>query len=1537
MCYEAPMGIGVQLINARRQLTRLRRVSVVILAGTLLALPPATASSQSTFAVDSVPLRAWVETIYNKLKDAGFGAGIDAGKNVVSLKWSSGWQPPGSAVVTKTDGTVNLWLDEAAAAKAFEKDLLDSFGKDWKSKFISSSATIEVGEGAQAAVGARFGDLFAFDTKENRWRPEVSVRGFLHCGGITASVTATFKGALLEAGSTAVATVDAAASPDKKDKKDKKPSILKAKESIESAKAAVDKARSAIRVVVARLNELLVDRRVCSPPADEEVVIDSHRAKTFIPVLEALGWSPLQVFEGNTPEDIKKFYPQYENDPAMQASLASDTVVFTDPKDAPIFGGFEGDRFAVDVGGRLSYAHNAEIYHLGKLYVEEALRANPREGVRPEDVIRVFDIEPMLGFLSAAGAGANEFLNGKTQTTAAAIGEMICGEIKVQFFLNRYGPVVVVPEDTAAQEALTKQLSDESVEIVKAVVDDLAGRMMSFHDKVVEHGIPCPTDETMDVAKDDAEYRILDANVTFTRGNLPLSQLAAADISAIDEERIGAVADGVTRLVLEVVAPDVDVVRFSAEGAGADGTFSYLDSKPDDAGRTDIEVVTREVGSRDIAYVVYTVPASPGAIGDARHEGIGYREITVKAEIIGEGITLDIPIRLFRPPALLVHGTFSTPVKWTESSEPLGGTSMADALREAGIMTFLVDFQSTNGATGAASGFKDNRNVLLGPRIEGGSPDGDGMAKVINVFARPADPSEGIRQALDTLRAEYRIAATQVDVVGHSLGGLLPRVYASPAYQGNGDRAYKSPENWDRGDIRRLVTLCTPHFGSDLPKILLKLQSLSIGDQSFKDWAVRKTFAAVAAYQAGLSNASNATADQAPESPALKLIGATDIPSHAIACVADYAELTRTLFPDAARDDRNGQYIRDYMLLASFFGQSRSSLDIFANPLRWRDDKGNWVASSALAVPPPLQWYKPETPPDNSTTAGEHLCSLRPAGGTAMSIDDHERLLDILALIDWQKTMDKFDKAIAASYNVLNWKRSGFRIVVKSNSWYDALYHGMTTRSTIGEEQLMQMIRSAIFGNTPNDGVVRLESQIGGLENRDHVTILDDVVHGEAPLYGVVQHRVVELLTGGDSAFSANGFPAAGRLPTDLPPGVSNQNKRERVMAIARSNMVPSHAEAFARVAHARNEIVLARPVNADSTALILNHAGTKSMHVKGKSADWGPHAGYIPVDQRYSKLAFDKKKEKRLEKSRQYNCEVVKTFTKKDDPNFSKEIARRKTLTISIGDATYEVLRVTDAPPLPAPPVVVLRNTESGAYVDWRNPNLTVSGVGQDNTSALEVLTPPPDADGNDLGVYLTADYDLHAVGTRYNRFDDPTSFDIERGFISTCQKELVAEINEVVAKQTGYKGGNVVHHGPESQFNGSPGNDYPVTVFEPGKLGGWILTKLEGPKDDPDAQLKAYFLRKNFANSERDAAGLNWTMPWNDQWNWGEPDPATGRFKPPAQKEEVASESDDNDGETEEIAQCEPLPPCSSGVKSGDWDIGAGNSPDGIGCWTQ
>ena len=78
-----------------------------------------------------------------------------------------------------------------------------------------------------------------------------------------------------------------------------------------------------------------------------------------------------------------------------------------------------------------------------------------------------------------------------------------------------------------------------------------------------------------------------------------------------------------------------------------------------------------------------------------------------------------------------------------------------------------------------------------------------------------------------------------------------------------------------------------------------------------------------------------------------------------------------------------------------------------------------------------------------------------------------------------------------------------------------------------------------------------------------------------------------------------------------------NANTRE---ACAQSGMPISHARCFQQVANETNCVISSRSVGVYATGLIMENYATKGFHVKAKSCNWGPMAGFVLSDPRFTK-----------------------------------------------------------------------------------------------------------------------------------------------------------------------------------------------------------------------------------------------------------------------------------------------------------------------------
>ena len=220
------------------------------------------------------------------------------------------------------------------------------------------------------------------------------------------------------------------------------------------------------------------------------------------------------------------------------------------------------------------------------------------------------------------------------------------------------------------------------------------------------------------------------------------------------------------------------------------------------------------------------------------------------------------PLFLKRPPVLLVHGLNDNSDSWD-----LGNNTI---LQDAGFDVHLLDYRDTNGAS-----FETNKLILLG--------------KTIGVKDNPENEDElveirnpGIKDILE----EYRkngIAISKVDVVGHSMGGNLARVfYQQPENRSDTNFNY---DNFNQGYIRRLITIGTPHLGSNVANIITR-DVAGIDGEKIK-WCGNLALWWTALGQGQLSTSLAANTDLAIGSDALSRIENTPIPSHAITTTAN--------------------------------------------------------------------------------------------------------------------------------------------------------------------------------------------------------------------------------------------------------------------------------------------------------------------------------------------------------------------------------------------------------------------------------------------------------------------------------------------------------------------------------------------------------------------------------------------------------------------------------------------------------------------------
>lgn len=244
----------------------------------------------------------------------------------------------------------------------------------------------------------------------------------------------------------------------------------------------------------------------------------------------------------------------------------------------------------------------------------------------------------------------------------------------------------------------------------------------------------------------------------------------------------------------------------------------------------------------------------------------------------GRRVVDETSFELHRPPVVLVHGLNDCPLSWQWGLENDGRFDVAKP-----------NYWSTNRSSFAWNTF--NRRV--------------------------------VRNGIAGITAEIRrrgVAVTQADVFGHSMGGVLARIYSQGEYRGS-PTGYLRPDNFHAGDIHKLVTVNTPHFGSPVSCTVMSADNLYYGGAD----ATEQGYEALVGVDPGVCRApaqpmtSGAIADLRPDSAAISSMNsvAGGPPVHAIVGNSD---VDNSQHPYAVRTYRMATWLCDYTSAEAFMG-----------------------------------------------------------------------------------------------------------------------------------------------------------------------------------------------------------------------------------------------------------------------------------------------------------------------------------------------------------------------------------------------------------------------------------------------------------------------------------------------------------------------------------------------------------------------------------------------------------------------------------------
>jgi Bacterial Ig domain/Putative Ig domain/Putative serine esterase (DUF676) len=288
--------------------------------------------------------------------------------------------------------------------------------------------------------------------------------------------------------------------------------------------------------------------------------------------------------------------------------------------------------------------------------------------------------------------------------------------------------------------------------------------------------------------------------------------------------REGAVADGVTLLLLRVQSATPVTFRLTLGGTQAPAAYGTLLKRDGTAESWSVRADSELSLGVPTAYALYKAPLDlPPAAGTLRIEADN-----------GLGTAASKPVKLSLPPVVLVHGIWSD---WTTF------TSLATDLRSRGHVTYEVDYSEDS-----AGSFDPSR-----PSVP-----------IYNLARDTAT-------ALSTIR--YRsIAASQVDVVAHSMGGLVARARATGT-DASASEPYRRRENRFKGEFHKLITLGSPHQGTRLAEWLVQHKNDPLGPLA----SLEQLF-----LNLGLP-LGPAVHQMQPAQAALSRLNLADVPTHTIA------------------------------------------------------------------------------------------------------------------------------------------------------------------------------------------------------------------------------------------------------------------------------------------------------------------------------------------------------------------------------------------------------------------------------------------------------------------------------------------------------------------------------------------------------------------------------------------------------------------------------------------------------------------------------
>lgn len=252
--------------------------------------------------------------------------------------------------------------------------------------------------------------------------------------------------------------------------------------------------------------------------------------------------------------------------------------------------------------------------------------------------------------------------------------------------------------------------------------------------------------------------------------------------------RTGLVTDGNARLMLTTTTSIIDgTIRFEILSSSIDKTEARLgtltkSSNKEGSTFVDVAIAVNDNGEGQANAILRAGERFLGTSTE-KETSFSVRSCLLNEQNECTSVEQTKVVREKRAPVVLIHGLWADAKSFKSKGEHTGlfNTLSENGLRNVGT----VEYENYLGPTAI---------MPINSRL---------ISTKINKLCLLENYSE-------------RFACTRVDLIGHSMGGLVARKFIKD------NKYYRSVKNFQQGSVRRLITLGTPHLGSGLASLLMR-------------------------------------------------------------------------------------------------------------------------------------------------------------------------------------------------------------------------------------------------------------------------------------------------------------------------------------------------------------------------------------------------------------------------------------------------------------------------------------------------------------------------------------------------------------------------------------------------------------------------------------------------------------------------------------------------------------------------------------------